>query len=395
MNALSPSVLELTRKNAGIWRSLPAEISDGMGYFSEAEQSKRERRIEELIRDVERSGSPSAARNAVRRFVSEAEGIGSLVGHSDDFSAASRQFVRQAREFDRDICEREIQQALRNLWVFHALQLLFAGRVAFQPGAFAYSLLYPYTDNFFDDPGASITLKRTFGGWISRRLSGDFPDASDGVAGKVHRLLGLIEEEYPRSRYPLVYEGLHAIHDAQMGALRVLPDNDVQGIEWRSVRKGGTSVLADALLVRGRLQPHETEFSFRLGVLLQFIDDLQDGRDDGREGAATLFSAGRTRADLREAACRLLNFLGATFGPGALPDSGEARAIADLMRRSCIALTCEAVYRQADRFDSRLVESIVPLCPVHPRYLASLHERTPALSRRFPAGIRSILIAAD
>jgi hypothetical protein len=215
------------------------------------------------------------------------------------------------------------------------------------------------------------------------------------VAGKVHELIRLIEEEYPRSRYPLVYEGLNAIHDAQLGALGEHRDGLAEDIVWKSVRKGGTSVLADALLVRGWLHPYEIEFAFRLGVLLQFIDDLQDGKDDGKERSVTLFSAGRPLAAVHDSARRLFNFLFQTFHNGNLPDSGEARQLSELMRRSCIALTCEAICRQADRFDSSFVERIVPLCPVHPRYLATLHEKTPALRRLFPGGIRTILVATD
>ncbi len=397
MNTLSPSVPDLSRKYAGIWHALSAEIPAGMGLFSEAEQSHRQQRLEELIHEVEISGSPKAARAAVERFVGGAEGkaLGSLREHSQDFSDVTRKFLEKARDFDRRIPEGGIRQALRNLWVFNALQVMFTGRVSFQAGAFAYSLLYPYTDNFFDDPRRGQPRKRVFGEWISRRLSGDVTADSTGVAGKVHRLIGLIEEEFPRGRYPLVYEGLHAIHDAQLAALEDMRDDSIEGIVGRSVRKAGTSVLADALLVRGRVEPREIDFSFRLGVLLQFIDDLQDGTDDGRKRAVTLFSSGRRHAEIQDSARRLFHFLSGTFGPEALPASGEGRRLGEFMRRSCIALICEAVCRQRNRFDRGFVERIVPLCPVHPRYLVSLHDRAPGLSSLFPGGIRSIAASMD
>lgn len=395
MSILSPSVLDLTRKYAAIWRALPPGIPDDATLFSDAEQSETEGRIDTLLKEVEHCASPAAARRTVKRFVDDAENseTGSLRTYSDDFSEASRLFVEQAHEFDRGICDDDIQQALRNLWVFNALQLMFAGTVSCRPGAFAYSLLYPYTDNFFDNPETRPSVKQAFGAWISERLSGKIPDPGIGVSGRVHALIRMIEEEFPRSMYPHVYEGLHAIHDAQMQAL-VNPGDATDGtMEEVSVRKGGSSVLADALLVRGWLHPHEIEFSFRFGVLLQFIDDLQDGSVDAGKNFVTLFSAGRARTAAHDPVCRLFRFVFETFAPGHMPDSGAAQQIMGLMRRSCLALICDAVHRQAERFDGGFVKSIAPLCPVHPRYLATLHGRLPALRRIFPGGIRSILVA--
>jgi hypothetical protein len=395
VNTLSPSVLELTGKYAEIWQNLPAEIPDGVRRFSAAEQAERQQRVEKLIREVERAG-PESARRVVRRFAYEEDGeeMSPFQRHEEDFSGASRQFIEQARGFDRRLRQRDIHQALRNFWVFNALQLMFTGHVGFQTGAFAYSLLYPYTDNFFDDREVSPTRKRILGEWLSRRLAGDADGVSRGVAKKVDRLISLIEEEFSRSACPSVYGGLEAIHTAQMVALDS-PGGRSGEIVWRSVRKGGTSVLADALLVRGWLYAQEAEFSFRFGALLQFMDDLQDGTDDSETEAVTLFSGGRSRAALDESARRFFRFLFDTFSPGNLPDSEEARQLCEPMRRSCIALAGEAVWRQSDRFGRGFVERIVPLCALHPRYLASLHERAPALRRRFPGGIRGILLAAE
>jgi len=395
VSALSPSVEELTRKYARFWQTLPAEIPDDVRIFTETEQQERQQRVEDLILEMKRAG-PESARSRIRRFayVTEGGALNPFRSHEEDFSGASREFIEQAHAFDRRLGEKDIHQALRNFWVFNALQLMFTGHVGFQQGAFAYSLLYPYTDNFFDDRRIGASKKRAFGEWLSGRLSGDGLRVAPGVAKKVDRLLSLIEEEFPRRDHPLVYEGLLAIHDAQLGALD-RSGGQPREIEWRSVRKGGTSVLADALLIRGWLHPWEAEFSFRFGVLLQFMDDLQDGWDDGEAKAVTLFSGGCPRAALHESVRRLFHFLFDTFSPASLPDSEEARQLSEPMRRSCIALAGEAVWRQSDRFDRSLVQGIVPLCALHPEYLVSLHKRAPALRRCFPGGVWSVLLAAD
>jgi hypothetical protein len=395
VSALSPSIEELTRKYVRLWHALPAEIPDDIRIFTETEQRERQQRVEDLILEMKRAG-PESARRKIRRFAYETEGgaMSPFRSHEEDFSGASREFVEQAHAFDRRLGEKDIHQALRNFWVFNALQLMFTGHVGFQQGAFAYSLLYPYTDNFFDDREIGPGRKRAFGEWLSGRLSGDGLRVAPGVAKKVDRLLLLIEEEFPRRDHPLVYEGLLAIHDAQLGALE-RSGGQPREVEWRSVRKGGTSVLADALLVRGWLHPWEIEFSFRFGVLLQFMDDLQDGWDDGEAKAVTLFSEGCPRSALHESVRRLIHFLFDSFGGAGLPGRGEARQLREPMQRACIALAVEAVWQQAQRFDRGLVERIVSLSAYHPAYLASLRRRAPALRKRFPGGIRSILLAAD
>ena len=100
MSILSPSVPDLTRKYAAIWRALPPGIPDDATLFTDAEQSETEGRIDTLLKEVEHCASPAAARRTVKRFVDEAENseTGSLRTYSDDFSEASRLFVEQAHE---------------------------------------------------------------------------------------------------------------------------------------------------------------------------------------------------------------------------------------------------------------------------------------------------------
>ena len=76
-----------------------------------------------------------------------------------------------------------------------------------------------------------------------------------------------------------------------------------------SCAKGGTSVLADACLIRGWLTEAESSFAFEWGVLLQLGDDLQDLREDMQGGSETLFSlAAASGKPLDDAAIQLLRF---------------------------------------------------------------------------------------
>ena len=70
-------------------------------------------------------------------------------------------------------------------------------------------------------------------------------------------LVRLIEEQYPRARYPQVFECLLAIHRAQEESIAQLRSRSHFGdaeVLRMSCAKGGSSVLADACLAHGGLK---------------------------------------------------------------------------------------------------------------------------------------------
>ena len=75
-----------------------------------------------------------------------------------------------------------------------------------------------------------------------------------------------------------------------------------------SFEKGGASVLADGYLAAGSLSRQEAQFLFGWGALLQLVDDLQDIRQDRREGALTIFTQAAGRVPLDELTTRTLSF---------------------------------------------------------------------------------------
>ena len=206
---------------------------------------------------------------------------------------ATRQFVREAKAFAPSISDSNLFQALRNVWVTHSVQLLLRAPITLSPSVFAYSMLYPWTDNCLDDPQLSPEAKRAFGNWLTLRLAGLDGVAPDAHCGEVGALVARIEGQYPRPEFPDVYFSLQAIHKAQMHSLRqqdASRDWGEQALLDLSIAKGGASVLADASLVRGWLSHEEAEFMFAYGVVLQLIDDLQDLGDDLRNRHMTLFT---------------------------------------------------------------------------------------------------------
>lgn len=218
------------------------------------------------------------------------------------FEDSLRQFARMARQFDPSVPATDIYQAGRNLWSMNFVQLLLGLPIEVTPSSFAYSMLYPYTDNYLDDPRVSEDAKRLFNRRFARRLAGEEEKPLNEREQRIFTLVGMVEAQYDRRRYSQVYESLGAIHKAQARSLALLQGDvspyavDVLGICFE---KGGTSVLADGYLVAGRLTPAQQEKMFAYGALTQLVDDLEDAQSDRQSGLMTVFSQtlGRWRLD--------------------------------------------------------------------------------------------------
>jgi len=202
-------------------------------------------------------------------------------------------FAQMARCFDPQISGEDIYQAGRNVMTMNLLQLLLNLPVQISPAIFAYSMLYPYSDNYLDDPSISSQTKLTFGEHFKRRLNGELIRPANQREQTIFDLIGMVEGQFERAQYPQVYQSLNAIQDAQQKSLKLQHINtspyDTNILEI-VFEKGGTAVLADGYLVAGSLSPAEADFMFTYGVFTQLMDDLEDVQQDLKDGILTLFS---------------------------------------------------------------------------------------------------------
>ena len=254
-------------------------------------------------------------------------------------------FAQTAKRFDPDISGADIFQAMRNVWTMNCLQMLLGLPIELTPSVFAYSMLYPYTDNYLDDPRVSEAAKVEFNERFGRRLAGEDVPPANVQERKIDQMLGLIEGQYRRTQYPQVFDSLLAIHNAQCKSVYLLRRHaspyevDVLGI---SLEKGGASVLADGYLVAGALSEEQAEYMFGWGAFVQFGDDLQDVEGDAKDGLSTVFSQTAGRWPLEAVTERTFHFgqgvmggLGCFQAPGAEP-------VKQLMRRATSGLVTEA-----------------------------------------------------
>jgi len=205
----------------------------------------------------------------------------------------ARNFYLKAREFDPFICFDDIFQASRNVWTCNYLQCLLGLPVQLTPAVFAYSMLYPVSDNYLDDERYSLEEKIAYNQRFRSRLKGERVPPQCWNEEDIDDLVEMIERQYPRSQCSPVYESLLAIHSAQQTSLytqHALAQSSTLMVEGITFEKGGTSVLADGVLAAGKLSTEEMEAIFNYGAFAQLMDDQEDLHGDLKSGSLTLFT---------------------------------------------------------------------------------------------------------
>jgi len=290
-----------------LWNASAAGTRPVTPQFRLAEQRKREKAYDEAVHSVEKELRTAPRTRSARlvtqdrivavfgRFATTALGLDDNEVHriTHDFLPVGTNLARWARRFDPTMSKTDIVQACRNAWTACGLQPLFGQPTQLTPSILAYSLMYPYTDNYIDRADIPPQAKSDFSARFRERLRGESPPPENQREAALWTLVSLVEGEYPRLLYPQVFDSLLAIHAAQERSIAQLKNgdrcSDADVLEI-SCEKGGSSVLADAFLACGTLDEAESRFAFHWGVLLQLGDDLQDLRDDMRRGSATLFT---------------------------------------------------------------------------------------------------------
>lgn len=311
-------VEELTQHYTRLWWSCERTLPAFSVLYTPAEQASNEKALDNLINGLiyELKHVPNTTdgretwqarlRAQAMPFVRQAFHLEQR--HLDFIEnsgmiEANQEFARMARRFDPAIPGEDIFQAGRNVMTMNFMQLLLGLPVKVTPSVFAYSMLYPYTDNYLDDPAVSDMTKMTFNHRFRARLQGETVRPANHNEEIISELVQMIEDQFDRSQFPQLYESLLAIHTAQERSLRLVAPGaspyelDVLGI---SFEKGGTSVLADGYLVAGSLSPAQAAMMFGYGAFTQLMDDLEDLQEDMRAHRLTIFSqtaAGRWPLD--------------------------------------------------------------------------------------------------
>ena len=290
-----------------IWEQSPIQIPLFEKKYSVPEQREKEKAFEDFYQKINsfksaksanslRKGDPSKTFFPIFRsflqtvFDYETDQLEIIL--SEKFKNVSRDFFYQARAFGPELSPGNIYQGLRNVWIMNGLQLMMELPVEITPSVFAYSLIYPYSDNLLDDPAVSGEEKQKFSQRFSQRLYGETVIPQNFTEEQLFKLVLMFEKQYPRVSFPGVYESLYAIHSGQTNSLALnhhpqLCDEKILDICFE---KGGASVLADGYLVAGHLTHEQERALFGYGIYLQLLDDIQDVEEDAAACTRTLFT---------------------------------------------------------------------------------------------------------
>jgi len=187
---LQDFVIEQTHSLTNLWY----ECSDEVAYLPASipvnEKLENERKLSENLDWVSKQLENSSQRGFNRqRFTKETSKRIKEVGtsifaleetqvnciESLGISRSAEAFYHEAKAFNPSISVEDIFQASRNVWTGNYLQVLLGLPVELTPSLFAYSMLYPVTDNYLDDPQRSLADKASFnerfGQWLKGELA--------------------------------------------------------------------------------------------------------------------------------------------------------------------------------------------------------------------------------
>lgn len=387
MDTLVQSLKDNTKS---LWYKSRTEFHESGVHYSLADQIRSEEKIDHLVQPfIDQFGNKTAGfhrnrtdiknrkSNIRKTLVNLLNMFGCAIDKSmeEKFSEVTDQFLTRAYQFDPSISFESVYQALRNVWIMNTIQVYMHRDICLTPSIIAYSLLYPYTDNYLDSTSTRTDAKCEFNRRLSRRLKGEkvIPDIENEKY--IFDLIGMIEEEFDRTTYPQVFESLLAIHNAQIRSIGQQTKKYDVGIDELldiTLEKGGTSVLADGYLLAGHLRIEEAEFLFHFGAVLQLIDDLQDILEDATSHHNTVPLVYKNEDKLAEATNRLFSFLGNVFSSPYCNGSKQDRQTYDSMEAGCRLLMLDSIASNRKSYQAAYVSTLEQHLPVRFDYLVNL-----------------------
>lgn len=369
-------IKDLKYKYLSIWWETKSELNMSAKKISCAEKIKNERKIEffrkELFQTLKKIPKNEKEEETLRRevfnLIKELEVH--ILNHGESiidffidngYGKVTEEFISEVKRFDSEMEFYDIFQAIRNVWIMNSIQILYNMEVKLTPSIFAYSMLYPYSDNYLDDANILVKDKIEFNKRFRDWLLGKESKALNHMEQHIYNLVKTIENEFERGAYSKVFESLLGIHTAQIHSLiqqkgKTLPfEKDIIGITFE---KGGTSVLADGYLVRGSLNTDEAEFMFGYGVFLQIIDDLQDIEEDYNNRHMTIFSQIGDKYHIDRIINKLLNFINTFFRNNTTFTSENAEKLKKVIQDCSHIMIYEAISKNKSRFSKEYIKKM-------------------------------------
>ena len=381
---------------AEIWDSSPTNLPRFSKSYTREEKLHRENNYEFLQQKIKALQSRKKAQNLRNNpansffplFKSFLETVFDFEKNhlevilSDQFKNVSKDFFYKARAFGPELKPENIYQGMRNVWIMNGIQLMMDLPVEITPSVFAYSMIYPYSDNLLDDPEMGTDGKKQFSVRFNLRLHGQVMQPLNFTEQQLFALVEMFEKQFPRKVYNEVYESLYAIQQGQTNSLQLIQSNGISSEKIRAIcfEKGGASVLADGYLVAGKLTREQEQALFGYGIYLQLLDDIQDIKEDADAFTKTMFSC-LPDNNLGEFVNKTIH-----FGRTALEEmrcfKGRQNIdFLDLMNRSIETMIIESVGLNNSWYNNSYLDELEQFSPLHFGFIRE--KRAQSKSQRF------------
>lgn len=305
---------------------------------------------------------------------------------SSGIGESIKKFLCRAVREEKALTMGNIMQAMKNFIVMNIIQLILGKDVKLTESAYAYSILYPYTDNYLDDPLLNGNMKGKINERLYRKLKGEEISSNNIYEDKIFSLVDNIENQYAREEFLEVFESLILIHEAQVRSLiqqeNIIPfQNDIISI---SFSKGGTSVLADGYLVAGQLSENAIRFLLGYGVVLQLGDDIQDIQSDKLSNSNTIFSILAGKYNLEALTNKLFRFIDNLVSIDLQSmDFQEKELMTNFIRENSFLLILYSVCKSKKYFERRYVKDLERYLPVRVKFLKKVDNRIKRQYKQF------------
>lgn len=380
-----------------IWEKSPTHFPGFNRIYSQAEKLERENNFEQIQEKLKLLQSRSAVKklrssNPESKFfpvfksflhdIFDFEEAHLEIILSEEFRNVSKDFFYKAREFGPELSPENIYQGLRNVWIMNGLQLMMNIPVEITPSIFAYSMIYPYSDNLLDDPNISALEKQEFSVKFNDRLHGKNPQPKNHAESQLFQLVGMFENQFNRNDFPEVYESLYAIQKGQTDSLKLLNKSGLTNAEIRRIcfEKGGTSVLADGYLVAGKLSQKEEQALIGYGIYLQLLDDIQDINEDIIARTNTMCTAFKP-SEFGEFVNRTIHFGRTALDEMKCFTAPNVDVFLNLMNRSIETMIIESIGLNNSGFTENYLVEMENFSPLHFDFIRA--KKSQSKSQRF------------
>ncbi|MDE6846413.1 MAG: class 1 isoprenoid biosynthesis enzyme [Lachnospiraceae bacterium] len=301
----------------------------------------------------------------------------------NSFKQETKHFVDRVRAFDETLTPAQIWQTLRNYFIYAMVVDMQGEKQNAGNPILAYSLLYPYTDNYIDDDQISKSDKKRYNQMIALKLQGESAVPHNSLEEKTCCLLDMILEAYEGAEQKKIAETLLRLLEAQNNSIgQQQKDVTEEQILEISIHKGSTSVLADYLFATTNWTGYEESFYLKFGFLLQLVDDLQDIEEDRKSGSHTLMTETERQQKLEQCTNRLLWFTWNVIREFE-PVNPELKGF---VLKYCVEISLLTAAMNQQFFSKKYLKALEPYLPFSVDFLKKMKKQQGKLASAYQTG---------